>query len=150
METAAFVVLAVIIVLLGLMLWAKLKPDSRVGKDVLAVEKGAGTTWADAVAQYEAGKPVMARWGQTFITDAEALAAGFKRIEPALQTELQSILTAAEKRLMDMSSEDAKIAQAQADTADANSAKALKLQLVREHVETLQAHIAAHTPNAGS
>lgn len=137
LAVSAIIVLAIIVVILGLVLIAKLKPNSAVGKDV---------SWAEAKVAPLAAEAHT--WGKLFVTDAEALAAGFKRIEPVLQTELQSVLTAAEKRLMDTSSEDAKIAQAQTDTADANAAKALKLQLVKTHVETLQAHIAANTPAA--
>lgn len=137
LSIACIVVLVVIVLVLALALIAKLKPNSAVGKDV---------SWAEAKVAPLAAEAHT--WGKLFVTDAEALAAGFKRIEPVLQTELQSVLTAAEKRLMDTSSEDAKIAQAQTDTADANAAKALKLQLVKTHVETLQAHIAANTPAA--
>lgn len=134
---AYIIVMAIIVVILGLVLWAKFNPTSAVGKDVAWAEAHVAPLAADAHT-----------WGKLFVSDAEALAAGFKRIEPELQTELQSLLTAAEKRLMDTTSEDAKIAQAQADTADANSVKALKLQLVKEHVAALQAHIAANTPAA--
>ena len=137
LTVSALIVMAIIIVILGLVLIAKLKPNSAVGKDV---------SWAETKVAPLASEAHT--WGKLFVTDTEALAAGFKRIEPVLQTELQSVLTAAEKRLMDTSSEDAKIAQAQTDTADANAAKALKLQLVKTHVEMLQAHIAANTPAA--
>lgn len=150
LETAILIALAIIVVILGLMLYAKLKPNSAVGKDVARVE-----TDAQAFTK-EFGSSVQ-RYGRLFIDDAEALAAGFKRIEPALQTELQSLLTAAEKRLTDLSSEDSDIATAQEDWARAtatienkikaaNDAKALKLQLVKAHIDTLQAHVAANTP----
>lgn len=144
---ALIVILVLAVLVLGI---ALLKPKSAVGQAL----KGAEFYGQDFAHVASGVETEAVRWGKVFVTDAEALAAGFKRIEPELQTELQAMLTAAEKRLTDMSAEDRAIAtaneehvQATAKAHDAiqaaNDTKALKMKLLQTHVDTLQAHITA-------
>lgn len=134
-EITICVLLAITVVLIGLFLLHKAMPTSGLSKFEDRIEDVATTGWATL-------RPEVQSTWHTFSDDAAALAAGFKRIEPALQTELQELLTAAEKRLTDTSSEDSDIAAANEKVKQANEAKQLKTMLIAGHIEKMTAHLA--------
>ena len=127
---SVIVVMALIIVILALVLIRALWPNSKPGKAVSSVEH-----------------------------DVRAFAADVAKVEPVAQRavdflgeEFDKVLTAAELRLMDTSSEDDQIAQAQAQVMKAQAVKAQKLERLDGHVEKLRQYriqLAAQVYSAG-
>lgn len=139
LEISIMIALAIMVVLLALILLHGMMPTSKLS---LAEDKAGAALAAD----WKHGEAVFATLEPRIITEAEALAAGYHKIEPTLRTELQAFLTGVEKKLLDTASEDADIAEAAVKTEAAKAAKALKVELVQQHITTLQAAIA--TPAA--
>lgn len=130
-QTAILLMIAVGVVILGLMLLHARNPQSKLSQ-FEDRELKAGVTWtqaaeADVTRAYLAAKTAV---------EAEI---------PTLRGELQAILTAAEKRLTNLTGPNQDIADAQKAIADANAEKATRLDLVKAHIANLQAHVDAQS-----
>lgn len=141
-EIAAFVIMALVIVGLALVLYAKLHPATVVGKDVAAAEAKIDTV-SDHVMQ-----------------DARDFAADVTptifKAEIGVDNELSSLLGKVELKLLNTTGEDAAIASAkdylarvtaevQSKIDAANAGKAAKLAALMAHVATLTAATAPAT-----
>lgn len=128
-DIALTVLLIVAVLVIVMILIHKAQPTSTLSKAEdkawTDIQRGAGVTEA------------------FFINEADALAAGYKKVVPTVQAELQSLLTAAEKRLTSLEAEAEKDAQAEKLKQEAADSRSLKLALIQTHIAALQAHVAA-------
>lgn len=136
MEIAAFIVLVIVIVILGIAFIKARYPHSVIAKDVTAAEARVEAVSDHVMSDIRAAEP--------------AVKAGFFKAELGVGTELSKLLGEIEVRLMDTSGEDAAIATAQqylarvtaevqASIDTANTQKAQKLTALQAHIATLQA-----------
>lgn len=119
------VVLTIIVVLLGIKLWAMAHPTGKVAADLKTAEADTSgiVTRAEAATLRAAG-PTLSKMGTVIRSDAERL------------------LEKAEAWITDTTAEDTAIAGYQAKIAEQEVSKANKKALGRAHVDKLQAALA--------
>ena len=154
---AAFVVLALIIVILALALIHAKWPNSAVGKDVTAIEGFATRTWHDAEARANEAEAKAKLYEQRFndlLKTGEAAAtkvvSGF---ELYAGNEFEKAILALEQHVSDTSAEDADIVEAAKTTANAIDSKRAKAVRIENHINAMQklsVQLNASLPPSGS
>lgn len=118
------VVLTIIVVLLGIKLWAMAHPTGKVAADLKTAEADTSGIVTRAEADLRAAEPTLTKMGTVIRSDAERL------------------LEKAEVWITDTTAEDTAIAGYQAKIAEQEVSKANKKALGRAHVDKLQAALA--------
>lgn len=88
-------------------------------------------------------------WGKAtrfFDTEADAVAAGWQKIVPTFENELQKLLDTAESHIIDTSGEDQDIADANDAIRNAHNKRSAKFALGRAHLARVQAALDAKDP----
>lgn len=139
-QIAVLIILAFAVILLAIHL---LHPKSAVArvedKAFNYIERDAG----DALRQWRSD---FTKAGGFFANEEAAIAAGWQKIVPTFEGELQKLLTSAESHIIDTSSEDQDIADAHDTISKANDKRAAKFALGRAHLARVQAALDEKDP----
>ena len=115
---AVIAVLVVIVILLGLKLWAVAHPTGKVASDFAAAKTDLGKVESEVE------------------TDLRRVEPTVSKVENAVRADIVAAIDKTETWFLDWSAEDKAI-------ADATASKATKQQLARDHVAKLQAALLA-------
>lgn len=132
--TMVIVVLAIIVVLMGVVLWAKSHPTGKVAADLK-------TTEADAAALEVKARAAIAAAG----SDLRAAEPTLTKMGTVIRSDAERLLEKAEAWITDTSAEDASIAKLNEAISVQQASKANKQAMGRAHVEKLQAALTAAT-----
>lgn len=142
LSIAAFVILALMVMILALALIKAKWPNSAVGKDVAAAERFGTHVWHDAeqraneaeakARNYEQRIAELVKQGET---GAAKAISGF---ELYAGNEFEKVLLNMEQHVSDTSAEDSDIAEAAKTTAQALESKRAKMVRIENHINAMQ------------